>query len=111
MKEHITSNKIQYTLHGDYYLPDLKMPEQDNRPIGIWGHRHKNYLLHHHKIRYIYHKYHISKDSAREYILQINPSSESFSDYYNKPFDKSYLCHAQTLPPELLLLLCRMGGC
>ena len=29
---------IRYTLHGDYYLPDLKLPEsKDNRPIGKWG--------------------------------------------------------------------------
>lgn len=52
MKEHFTSNNIQYTLQGDYYLLDLKLSEQDNRPIGIWGQRHKNYFLHHHKIRY-----------------------------------------------------------
>ena len=28
---------------GDYYLPDLKLPE-DNRPIGHWGRLHKAYL-------------------------------------------------------------------
>lgn len=43
---------ITYSMQGDYYLPDLALPEQGNRPIGIWGQRHKNYLLQHHKIRY-----------------------------------------------------------
>ena len=35
-----------YTKVGDYYLPDLALPEDKiERPIGIWGIRHKKYLL------------------------------------------------------------------
>ncbi|WP_316637000.1 TnpV protein [uncultured Ruminococcus sp.] len=30
------STKITYTRQGDYYLPDLKLPEQEPREIGIW---------------------------------------------------------------------------
>lgn len=36
-------NGISYTLVGDYYIPDLQLPEE-NRPIGIWGRMHKAYL-------------------------------------------------------------------
>jgi len=32
----ITENGIHYTLHGDYYFPDLVGPD-DHRPIGKWG--------------------------------------------------------------------------
>ena len=44
MKKHITDEKtgISYTLHGDYYLPDLELPEQ--KPVGIWGQQHLQYL-------------------------------------------------------------------
>ena len=31
---------ITYTLVGDYLLPDLILPCQDGRPIGIYGQRH-----------------------------------------------------------------------
>ncbi len=31
------NTEITYTKQGDYYLPDLKLPEQDEREIGIWG--------------------------------------------------------------------------
>ncbi len=73
MKEHNTSNGISYTLQGDYYLPDLKLPEQDNNPIGIWGQRHKNYLLHHHKIRY----YNLlTSCKLAEYLADINKQAE-----------------------------------
>ena len=43
---------ISYTLQGDYYLPDLALPEQENKPIGLWGQRHLRYIKQHHKVRY-----------------------------------------------------------
>lgn len=46
------SIKITYTRQGDYYLPNLKLPEQKQRDIGIWGQRRKRYLREHHKILY-----------------------------------------------------------
>ena len=52
MKEHITSNGINYTLQGDYYFPDLRLPEQPKVNIGIWGKRHLRYLKNHHPIIY-----------------------------------------------------------
>lgn len=73
MKEHITSNGISYTLQGDYYLPDLKPPEQDNKLIGIWGQRHKNYLLHHHRIRYYSL---LTSCKLVEYLAEINEQAE-----------------------------------
>ncbi len=44
---------ISYTLQGDYYLPDLALPEQEDKPIGLWGHRHLRYIKQHRKILYI----------------------------------------------------------
>ena len=44
--------EITYTKQGDYLLPNLTLPEQKTREIGIWGQRHKRYLLNHHKVRY-----------------------------------------------------------
>ena len=44
---------ISYTLQGDYYLPDLALPEQEEQPIGVWGKRHLRYIKQHHKVRYI----------------------------------------------------------
>ena len=44
-------NGISYTLVGDYYIPDLQLPEE-NRPIGIWGRMHKAYLEQCHPAQY-----------------------------------------------------------
>ena len=46
------STKITYTRQGDYNLPNLKLPEQQPREIGVWGQRHRRYLREHHKILY-----------------------------------------------------------
>jgi len=43
MKEKIAKNRIDYVLVGDYYIPDLKLPEEE-RPIGKYGRMHREYL-------------------------------------------------------------------
>ncbi len=40
-----------YTQQGDYVLPNLILPAE-NQPIGIWGQRHARYLKQYHKILY-----------------------------------------------------------
>ena len=41
-----------YTMQGDYLLPDLKLPPQVKRPIGVWGQRRLRYLERHRKVLY-----------------------------------------------------------
>ena len=40
---HDESNGLDYVLVGDYYVPDLKLPEE-HRPIGMWGRLHRTYF-------------------------------------------------------------------
>ena len=42
---------ISYTSSGDYFIPDLKLPEE-KRPIGKWGRMHRDYLKEHRPIRF-----------------------------------------------------------
>ena len=41
-----------YRQEGDYFLPNLKIGEQDEVLIGVWGQRHRRYLKEHHRVRY-----------------------------------------------------------
>ena len=41
-----------YTQVGDYLLPDLKLPEEEQQPIGVWGQRHRRYLKEHRRTTY-----------------------------------------------------------
>lgn len=41
-----------YTMQGDYRLPNLTLPAEDERPIGVWGQRRLRYLKQYHKVLY-----------------------------------------------------------
>ena len=43
--------EIQYIRVGDYYIPDLTLPEE-TRPIGKWGRMHRDYLRERKPIQY-----------------------------------------------------------
>ena len=45
-------NGLWYELRGDYYLPCLKLPEEVEVHIGVWGQRHRRYLKEHLKAAY-----------------------------------------------------------
>ena len=42
-----------YTQVGDYFLTDLILPEEETKPVGVWGQRHKHYLKEHKRTTYI----------------------------------------------------------
>ena len=41
---HDEANGLDYVLAGDYYIPAIGLPEDDDRPIGKWGRMHRAYL-------------------------------------------------------------------
>ena len=43
--------ELNYIRCGDYYIPDIRLPEE-TRPIGRWGRLHREYLEEHHPIRF-----------------------------------------------------------
>ena len=45
-------NGLWYELQGDYYLPCLKLLENETAHIAVWGQRHLRYLKRYHKVRY-----------------------------------------------------------
>ena len=45
-------NGLWYEKQGDYYLPCISLPEEENEPIGVWGQRHLRYLKQHRKVLY-----------------------------------------------------------
>ena len=56
MEKHIYNEQtgISYTLQGEYYLPDLALPDEEKGvEIGIWGQRHLRYIKQHRKVLYL----------------------------------------------------------
>ena len=44
---------IGYTLQGDYYIPDLTLPDEEEQPIGLWGQQHLRYIKQYRKVLYL----------------------------------------------------------
>lgn len=55
MKKQIydVKNGLSYTLHGDYYLPDLELPEEENPTYGKYGMLRRTFLKEHRKGLYV----------------------------------------------------------
>ncbi len=84
MKQHFTDEKtgIRYTLQGDYYLPDLALPAEEQFKIGVWGQRHARYLKQNHKVLYMNL---LTSDKLNGYLADIDKQSENmFSRLVNQ---------------------------
>ena len=46
-------NGLWYELQGDYYIPCLKLPEEEQQHIGVWGQRHLRYIKQNRKVLYL----------------------------------------------------------
>ena len=67
-------NGLWYELHGDYYLPCLTLPDEEERAIGVWGQRHRRYLRQHRKALYM--ELQIT-DKLNGYLADLNKQAES----------------------------------
>ena len=50
--KHNDQNGLDYTLYGDFYLPNLLPPQIEEKEIGLLGMRHLRYIKQHKKVRY-----------------------------------------------------------
>ena len=67
------NNGLWYELQGDYYLPCLKLSEEEQAYIGIWGQRHLRYLKEHRRVRYANL---LTSGKLNSYLVDINRQAE-----------------------------------
>ena len=63
-----------YTQVGDYLLPNLILPKQQDQPLGVWGQRHARYLKQHHKIIYMNL---LTSGKLNDYLVDIENQAEN----------------------------------
>jgi hypothetical protein len=85
MKERITENGIDYVLVGDYYIPDLKLPEEE-RPIGKYGYLHGEYLNEKHPARY---NYLILSCQLWSYLADVNEQAQEHLEIIMKQMQET----------------------
>ncbi len=62
-----------YTQVGDYFIPDLKLPEKETKPVGIWGQRHLRYIKEHKRLFYVNL---LTSGKLNSYLADINEQAE-----------------------------------
>lgn len=62
-----------YEQQGDYLIPCLTLPTEEEKSIGVWGQRHLRYLKTHHKITYTNL---ITSDKLNSYLADIDEQAE-----------------------------------
>ena len=93
-------NGLWYELHGDYYLPCLKLPKEESRHIGIWGQRHLRYLKQRRKV--LYSELLIS-GKLNSYIADINEhAKEMFSRLVKQLSEKEGVTEALKAENQML---------
>ena len=99
--------EITYTMQGDYLIPNLTLPEQENREIGVWGQRHKRYLLNHHKVRY----YNLlTSCKLTDYLADINEQAENMYQLLVKQLAEQEEVTEQLKAENLMLWVQKMNN-
>ena len=99
--------KITYTRQGDYILPNLALPEQDHREIGIWGERRRRYLMNHHKILY----YNLlTSCKLHDHLSDVNEEATEMFDRLVKQLSEKEWVSEQFKSQDQMLWVARMNN-
>ena len=79
MEKHIynENNGLWYERQGDYYIPCLSLPAEEEQPIGLWGQRHLRYIREYHKALYSSLKL---SDKLNSYLADIDQQAQERVD-------------------------------
>lgn len=62
-----------YKQVGDYFVPNLVLPAEEQQPIGLWGQHHAKYLKQYHKVRYMNL---LTSGKLNSYLADVNKQAE-----------------------------------
>ena len=99
--------EITYTMQGDYLLPNLTLPEQDNRPIGLWGQQHLRYIK---RSRPILYTNLLTKCRLNEYLADIDEQAQKMYDELVQSFAKEEGCTEQLKATDQMLWVRKMNN-
>jgi len=78
-------NGLWYELQGDYYIPCLKLPDEEQQPIGVWGQRHLRYIKQHRKVLYLNL---LTSGKLNKYLADLDKQAEDIFSQHVKQMAK-----------------------
>ena len=51
-KSSFEQNGGTYRMVGDYRIPSITLPAEESKPLGVWGLKHKDYLMKHKRVQF-----------------------------------------------------------
>ena len=101
------NNGLWYELQGDYYIPCLKLPDEEQVEIGIWGQRHLEYIKHHRKGFYTAL---VLDCKLNRYLADINKQAEEMFDILIRQFKQAEEITEQLKTDNQLEWVARMNN-
>ena len=101
------NNGLWYELQGDYYIPCLKLPDEEQVEIGIWGQRHLEFIKHHRKGFYIAL---VLDCKLNRYLADIHKQAEEMFDTLISQYKSSEGITEQLKADDQLEWVCRMNN-
>ena len=99
--------EITYTRQGDYLLPNLTLPEQDNRPIGLWGQQRLCYIK---RSRPILYTNLLTTCKLNEALADIDEQAQKMYDELVQAFAKEEGCTEQLKATDQMLWVRKMNN-
>ena len=101
------NNGLWYELQGDYYIPCLKLPDEEQVEIGVWGQRHLEYIKHHHKGFYTSL---VLDCKLNRYLADINKQSKEMFDILIEQFKRAEGITEQLKADNQMEWVCKMNN-
>lgn len=98
----------KYEQQGDYLLPNLIVPEEEQKAIGIWGQRHVRYLKQRHKILYFNL---LTSGKLNSYLASIDEQAEDMLSWLVKQMAEKQGITEQLKETNQMLWVGRMNAC
>ncbi len=107
MKSIYESISKGYTQQGDYLLPNLKLNQEPEHNIGIWGQRYRQHLKNQHKA--IYYNY-LTKGILYQHLAEVNERAENMFNQLVKSLAEKENITEQLKENDMLLWVKKMNN-
>ena len=109
MKKRIYDEKngLWYELQGDYYLPCLSLPEEEQKSLVVWGQRHARYLKQYHKVLYMNL---LTSEKLNSYIADVDEQAEKMFSRLVKELSEKENVNEELKATDQMLWVQRMNN-